>query len=43
MSYFDEATNGTFGYTWRSHIGDADELVYFPSSTYGVDANRTFE
>ncbi|XP_053614245.1 CD109 antigen [Plodia interpunctella] len=43
MSYFDEATNGTFAYTWRSHLGDADELVYFPSSTYGIDANRTFE
>ncbi|XP_075980863.1 macroglobulin complement-related isoform X2 [Anticarsia gemmatalis] len=43
MSYFDEATNGTFAYTWRSHEGDADELVYFPSSTFGIDANRTFE
>ncbi|XP_060805697.1 CD109 antigen isoform X2 [Amyelois transitella] len=43
MSYFDEATNGTFAYTWRTHAGDADELVYFPSSTYGIDANRTFE
>ncbi|KAM3959264.1 macroglobulin complement-related [Aphomia sociella] len=43
MAYFDEATNGTFAYTWRSHSGDADELVFFPSSTYGVDANRTFE
>ncbi|CAB3251025.1 unnamed protein product [Arctia plantaginis] len=43
MSYFDEATNGTFAYTWRSHAGDADQLVYFPSSTFGIDANRTFE
>lgn len=43
MSYFDESTNGTFAYTWRSHAGDADELVYFPSATFGIDANRTFE
>ncbi|VVC99103.1 unnamed protein product, partial [Leptidea sinapis] len=28
MSRFDEATNGTFAYTWRSHYGDPDELVY---------------
>ncbi|KAH9631713.1 hypothetical protein HF086_014714, partial [Spodoptera exigua] len=43
MSHFDESTNGTFAYTWRSHFGDADDLVYFPSSTFGIDANRTFE
>ncbi|XP_063540497.1 CD109 antigen [Cydia strobilella] len=43
MSHFDEATNGTFAYTWRSHIGVADQLVYFPSSTFGIDANTTFE
>ncbi|CAH0764124.1 unnamed protein product [Diatraea saccharalis] len=43
MSRFDESTNGTFAYTWRSHFGDADDLVYFPSSTFGIDANRTFE
>ncbi|XP_068620051.1 CD109 antigen [Battus philenor] len=43
MSYFDEATNGTFAYTFRSHFGDPDELVYFPSSSFGIDANRTFE
>ncbi|XP_032519438.2 CD109 antigen [Danaus plexippus] len=43
MSHFDESTNGTFSYTWRSHFGDADELVYFPSASFGIDANRTFE
>ncbi|XP_047030679.1 CD109 antigen [Helicoverpa zea] len=43
MSHFGESTNGTFAYTWRSHFGDADDLVYFPSSTFGIDANRTFE
>lgn len=43
MSKFDEQTNGTFVNVWVSHEGDPDELVYFPSSTYGIDANRTFE
>ncbi|XP_073953212.1 macroglobulin complement-related isoform X2 [Choristoneura fumiferana] len=43
MAHFDESTNGTFAYTWRSHLGVADELVYFPSSTFGIDANTTFE
>lgn len=42
MSHFDEATNGTFAYTWRSHAGDADQLVYFPAAGFGIDANRTF-
>lgn len=43
MASFDEQTNGTHKHTWHSHEGDPDELVYFPSSTYGIDANRTFE
>lgn len=43
MSSFDEHTNGTHRHSWVSHAGDPDELVYFPSSTYGIDANRTFE
>ncbi|XP_055588563.1 CD109 antigen-like [Uranotaenia lowii] len=43
MSYFDEQTNGTFKQRWISHEGDPDELVYYPSSSFGVDANRTFE
>lgn len=43
MSTFDEQTNGTFKHTWYSHEGNPDELVYFPSSTFGIDANRTFE
>lgn len=43
MSTFDEDTNGTFKHTWVSHEGNPDELVYFPSSTFGIDANRTFE
>ncbi|KPJ10420.1 CD109 antigen [Papilio machaon] len=43
MSHFDESSNGTFAYTFRSHFGDPDHLVYFPSSSFGIDANRTFE
>lgn len=43
MASFDENTNGTLEQTWVSHEGNPDELVYFPSSTFGIDANRTFE
>lgn len=43
MASFDEETNGTYSATWYSHEGDPEDFVYFPSSTYGIDANRTFE
>lgn len=43
MSTFDEQTNGTHRHSWISHEGNPEELVYFPSSTFGIDANRTFE
>lgn len=43
MASFDENNNGTHSHTWFSHEGLPDELVHFPSSTYGIDANRTFE
>ena len=43
MASFDEETNGTYSQTWYSHEGDPEDFVYFPSSTYGIDANRTFE
>ena len=43
MAHFDEETNGTHAHTWLYHNGDPDEVVYFPSSTFGIDANRTFE
>lgn len=43
MSSFDEQTNGTHKKIWFSHEGNPDELVHFPSSTFGIDANRTFE
>lgn len=43
MSYFGEQTNGTHDHSWIFHDGDPDVLVSFPSGTYGIDVNRTFE
>ncbi|XP_055916292.1 CD109 antigen [Eupeodes corollae] len=43
MSTFDEQTNGTHKHIWHSHAGNPDELVYYPASSFGIDANRTFE
>lgn len=43
MANFSEQTNGTHSHTWLYHEGDPDEVVYFPSSTFGIDVNRTFE
>ncbi|XP_037809897.1 CD109 antigen [Lucilia sericata] len=43
MSSFDEQTNGTYKHIWYSHAGNPDDLVYFPASSFGIDANRTFE
>ncbi|XP_015109945.1 CD109 antigen [Diachasma alloeum] len=43
MSHFDEDTNGTHSHSWVFHDGDPDEVVHFPSSTFGIDVNRTFE
>lgn len=43
MSSFDEQTNGTLKHLWLSHEGEPDELVYFASNTFGIDANRTFD
>lgn len=43
MASFDEQNNGTHSFTWLSHEGNPDELIHFPSSSYGIDANRTFE
>lgn len=42
MSSFDEQTNGTYKHVWHTHAGTPDELVYFPASSFGIDANRTF-
>lgn len=43
MAYYGEETNGTHSHSWLYHDGDPDEIVYFPSSTFGIDVNRTFE
>ncbi|KAG5321487.1 CD109 protein, partial [Pseudoatta argentina] len=43
MAHFDEQTNGTYTHTWQYHDGDPDEMIYFPSSTFGIDVNRTFD
>ncbi|XP_018299760.1 LOW QUALITY PROTEIN: CD109 antigen [Mycetomoellerius zeteki] len=43
MAHFDEETNGTHTHTWQYHDGDPDEMIYFPSSTFGIDVNRTFD
>ena len=43
MTEFDENINGTLHHFWTSPEGNTDTVVHFPSSTYGIDANRTFE
>ncbi|XP_066263111.1 CD109 antigen [Euwallacea similis] len=43
MMTFDDHMNGSLMHAWMSHDGYPDELIYFPSSTFGIDANRTFE
>ncbi|XP_013776899.1 CD109 antigen-like isoform X2 [Limulus polyphemus] len=43
MNTFDEAANGTLTHIWHSREGHSDSVFYFPSSSYGIDANRTFE
>nr|BAR45622.1 macroglobulin complement-related 1 [Ammothea sp. RS-2014] len=42
MSDFDEEVNSTFSHAWLSRKGDPDQDIYFPSSSYGIDSNRTF-
>lgn len=43
MGEFDEEVNSTFSHVWTSREGDPDHDIYFPSSTFGIDANRTFD
>lgn len=43
MATFDEQTNGTLKHVFHSHEGTPDELIFYPASTFGIDANRTFE
>ncbi|XP_074646935.1 CD109 antigen-like [Tubulanus polymorphus] len=42
LSSFDSHANKSFAYTWR-YSDELKHTVYFPSPTYGVDANTTFE
>lgn len=45
MSTFDDSNgqNGTVTHVWVSRDGALDQFLHFPSPSYGVDANRTFE
>lgn len=43
MTTFDETLNGTLTHFWTSREGDAETIVNYPASTFGIDANRTFE
>ena len=36
-------SNGTLTHIWVSREGRTDRFLHFPSPTYGIDANRTFE
>ncbi|KAL3286714.1 hypothetical protein HHI36_001209 [Cryptolaemus montrouzieri] len=42
MATFDESIT-LHNHAWFSHEGSPDEIIYFPSSTYGIDANKTFQ
>ncbi|XP_045471389.1 CD109 antigen [Harmonia axyridis] len=42
MATFDENIT-LHSHSWFSHEGSPDEVMYFPSSSYGIDANRTFQ
>ena len=43
MDQYDHGGNSSILHTWLSHSGDPDDIVHLPSSTYGIDANQTFE
>ena len=43
MSTFDQQLNGTLSNEWISREGVLDRFIHFPSPSYGIDANRTFE
>jgi len=46
MSTFDQSensNNGTLTHLWLSREGRVDRFLHFPSPTYGIDANKTFE
>ncbi|XP_022254488.1 CD109 antigen-like isoform X2 [Limulus polyphemus] len=43
MTTFDNSSNGTLMHVFHSREGEPDDIIQFPSSTYGIDTNRTFE
>jgi hypothetical protein len=46
MNTFDQSvnfSNGTLTHLWLSREGRVDRFIHFPSPTYGIDANKTFE
>jgi CD109 antigen len=46
MSTFEQsvtARNGTLNHVWLSRDGKIDRFLHFPSPSYGIDANKTFE
>ena len=46
MSTFDQsvtARNGTLTHLWLSREGKIDSFLHFPSPSYGIDANKTFD
>ncbi|XP_022255098.1 CD109 antigen-like [Limulus polyphemus] len=42
-TFDDDDANGTLMHVCHSREGEPDEILRFPSSTYGIDTNRTFE
>lgn len=43
MDQYDSSGNKSLLHTWLSHAGDPDDVVHVASSSYGIDANQTFE
>lgn len=43
MDQYDHGGNSSLLHTWLSHSGDPDDVIHLPSSSYGIDANETFD
>ncbi|KAK7573777.1 hypothetical protein V9T40_010968 [Parthenolecanium corni] len=43
MDQYDSSGNKSLLHTWLSHAGDPDDVVHVASSSYGIDANQTFD
>jgi len=42
LSSYDSHVNSSFEFAWKLRE-EQEDLVFFPSPTYGIDANTTFE